>query len=113
MKNRQYQGVQLSKKESELITWIQKGSNNYTQAFYEYPNRRKKGGIKTTSQKETSWFNKTLKGLKSKGFCLNVPFALPLLAWFNPGITNDTSQLKSETLQEDFQENRIERKKIF
>jgi len=33
MKNRQYQGVQLSKKESELITWLQKGEHNWIDAF--------------------------------------------------------------------------------
>lgn len=81
MKNRQYQGVQLSKKEIELITWLQKGKHDWINAFYIYAQRRKIGGIKTQSLKEQSWFNKTLRGLKLKGLCKNIPFIHSKLKW--------------------------------
>jgi hypothetical protein len=99
MKNRQYQSVQLSKKESELIEWLQKGEHNWSEAFYIYANRRKVGVI-TKGLKERSWFNKTLRGLHTKGLCKNVGFVLNGLPWRNPGIKASKSNFVALTLQE-------------
>jgi len=99
MKNRQYQVVQLSKKESELITWLQKGEHNWRDAFYVYP-QRKRGGIQNTTLKERSWFNKTLRGLHQKGLCKNIPFVYATLKWRNPGFEASKANLVALAIQE-------------
>jgi hypothetical protein len=99
MKNRQYQGVQLSKKESELIQWLQKGEHDWFNAFYVYVNRKK--NLKaTTSLKERSWFNKTLAGLHAKKLCLNIPFILNGLKWRNPGIAANKANFVALSIQQ-------------
>lgn len=105
MKNdRQYQGVQLSKKESELVQWLQKGEHNWDAAFWQYPNRRKASnflnGRSYQCLKERSWFNNTLNGLHKKGICKNVGFVLNGLPWRNPGIKASKSNFVALTLQE-------------
>lgn len=85
MEKRQYQGVQLSKKESELVQWLMKGEHTYQDAFYMYPDRRKKKHI-GTGLTEKMWFNNTLDKLQKKGLCKNVPFVIKGIAWRNPGI---------------------------
>ena len=72
MKNRQYHGVSLSKKESELIQFLQTGSNDYRKAFYIYKHR--KVNVETDQRKITSWFNRTLLRLHKKNIALNIPF---------------------------------------
>ena len=94
MKNRQYQGVQLSKKESELIQFLQTGSNDYKKAFYIYENR--KVNIETDQRKITSWFNKTLSKLKEKHIALNMPFIWKGIKWSNPGIEASKANLVME-----------------
>ena len=94
MQNRQYHGVQLSKKESELIQFLQTGSNNYRKAFYIYKHR--KVNIETDQRKITSWFNRTLKKLKEKNIALNIPFIWKGIKWSNPGIEASKANLVIE-----------------
>ena len=93
MKDRQYSGVQLSKKESELIEFLQTGSNDYKKAFYVFVNRVKK--VENDHRKIQSWFNCTLKKLQNKGIALNIPFVLADM-WVNPGIEASKANLVIE-----------------
>ena len=93
MKNRQYQGVQLSKKESELIEFLQTGSNDYTKAFYVFENRVRR--FEKDYRKIQSWFNCTLKKLQKKDIALNIPFVLADM-WVNPGIEASKANLVIE-----------------
>ncbi len=103
MKNRQYQGVQLSKKESELVEWLQRGEHDWYDAFYVYPQRRKPKGkkaIRVGNLKERSWFNSTLATLQLKGLCRNIPFVYTGLKWKNPGIEASKANLVAMAIQE-------------
>lgn len=104
MKNRQYQGVQLSKKESELVQWLQKGEHDWFQAFYVYADRKKPKTTNNLGLKERSWFNKTLSRLQSKGLCKNIPFIMDGVKWRNPGITTNKTNFVALTLQQTNQE---------
>lgn len=93
MKNRQYNGVQLSKKESELIEFLQTGSNEYRKAFYVFENRVIK--VENDHRKMQSWFNRTLCKLHTKGIALNIPFVFSGM-WVNPGIEASKANLVIE-----------------
>ncbi len=101
MKNRLYQGFQLSKKESELIQFLQTGSNDFQRAFYIYKHRKKSI---SDSRKITSWFNSTLKKLQQKSIALNIPFIWDGIKWVNPGVEASKANLvieeKSDILRE-------------
>lgn len=102
MKDRIYQGVQLSKKESELVQWLQKGDHSWHDAFYMYANRRKVKAFKNNRIKERTWFNRTLANLHTKGLCKNIPFVIyGGLPWRNPGITSNKASFVALTLQQD------------
>lgn len=93
MKNRQYHEVQLSKKESELIEFLQTGSNDYTKAFYVFENRVRR--FEKYHRKIQSWFNCTLKKLHTKRIALNIPFVFGGM-WVNPGIEASKADLVIE-----------------
>jgi len=101
MKNRQYQGVQLSKKESELVQWLQKGEHSWFDAFYVYEGRRKGrfNGRTNGTLKERSWFNSTLRSLRDKGLCENIPFIYGGILWRNPGITASKASFVALSIQ--------------
>ena len=101
MKNRQYHGVQLSKKESELIEFLLTGSNDYQKAFYIYKHRSRK--IETDRRKIQSWFNSTLKKLQQKSIALNIPFVLSGM-WVNPGIEASKANLVMEQRVDEMRE---------
>ena len=88
---RNYQGVQLSKKESELVQFLLTGSNDFKKAFYYYKHRKR--SITSDTRKITSWFNRTLKRLKAKDLCLNIPFIWKGLKWSNPGVEASKANL--------------------
>lgn len=98
MEKRQYQGVQLSKKESELVQWLMRGEHTFQDAFYMYPVRRKKKVI-SGSITEKMWFNSTLEKLHNKKLCKNIPFVRKGLAWRNPGIEASKANFVAETIQ--------------
>ena len=109
--NRQYQGVQLFKKESELITFLQTGSDNWFKAFYVYKHR-KKPGIVTDKRKQRSWFNKTLLRLHIKELMKHIPFIWQGFAWRNPGVEASKANLVIEVQAEHIQELRAPKKII-
>lgn len=97
MKNdRQYQGVQLSKKESELIIFLQTGSNDWIGAFYIYKHRKGGNKYNPDTRKQSSWFNSTLKKLQKKNLCLNIPFVWGGIQWMNPGTEASKANLVIE-----------------
>ena len=91
--NRQYHGVSLSKKESELIQFLLTGSNDFTKAYYIYKHRRR--SVVYDQRKITSWFNKTLRRLQNKGLATNIPFILADM-WVNPGVEASKANLVIE-----------------
>lgn len=97
MKNKRiYQGVELSKKEAEWVSWFEQGSNDWWNAFYQYKHRKQKMRGDEISK---SWFNSVLKKLKAKDLFLNVPFAFistKSFYWVHPGLEN--SGFKAESL---------------
>jgi hypothetical protein len=97
-KQRQYQGVQLSKKESELVQWLMKGEHTFQDAFYMYPSRRKKKSI-GTGLIEKMWFNSTLEKLHKKSLCKNVPFVVRWFQWRNPGIEASKANFVALSIQ--------------
>lgn len=96
---RQYQGVQLSKKESELVQWLMKGEHTFQDAFYMYPQRRRKKAI-GTGLVEKMWFNKTLDRLHTKGLCKNIPFVYRGMVWRNPGIEASKANFVALSIQQ-------------
>lgn len=95
---RQYQGVQLSKKENELVQWLMKGEHTFQDAFYMYQQRRKKKSI-GTGLVEKMWFNSTLDKLHKKGLCKNIPFVYRGIVWKNPGIEASKANFVAESIQ--------------
>jgi hypothetical protein len=88
-RKREYQGLDLSKRETEWVSWYQLGADSWWDAFYQYKNRRKR--IREDRQAK-SWFNSVLLGLKNKGLFLHVPFAFIShggICWAHPGFQND------------------------
>jgi uncharacterized linocin/CFP29 family protein len=94
MENRQYNGVQLSKKESELIQFLQTGSNDFLEAYYIYKHRKRK--TEHDQRKITSWFNRTLSRLHKKGIAKNIPFIWRGIKWMNPGVEASKANLVIE-----------------
>lgn len=90
----------MSKKESELVKWLQKGEHNWIDAFYVYPQRKKSKAIQKDTRKQSVWFNRTLSGLHQKGLCKNVPFIRSNWKWRNPGIEASKANLVALSIQE-------------
>lgn len=113
MKDRIYQGVQLSKKESELVAWLQKGEHTWYDAFYMYSQRRSVPGHKNLfgSRKEMAWFNRTLMRLHAKGLCLNVPYVSKHFKWSNPGINSSKAGFVALSIQQTNNDAIAERKR--
>lgn len=94
MKDRNYKGVQLSKKESELITFLQTGSNFWMEAFFIYKQRRY--NLNRDVKSIRSWFNSTLSKLKRKGLMSHIPFVIEGIGWMNPGVEASKANLVIE-----------------
>jgi len=95
---RKVKTIKVSKKEFELYQWLEKGSDIWIDAYYEYEGR-KDNGLAHNMKKYSSWFNRALKGLKAKGLCGHVPFVTGLWAWRNPGFNGIGDELKAEVIQ--------------
>jgi len=108
-----YQKIPVSKKESEVINFLETGSNNFWDAYYMYKNRKKV--IDRPSLTIKSWFNSILKNLKSKGLFCETPFVIwtnKVFLWNNPGIKGNKAEFICESIQEDVQDLRVEINKI-
>lgn len=109
-----YNGVIVSKRDYELIRFIQTGSNNFTEAYFIYENRK----IKTVSksvQFYASWFNRTLKRIHTKNLLKEIPFVYKIAGgwvWANPGINASKANFECLTLHDAVMELKSEMNKI-
>ena len=59
-----YQGIELSKRESEVVLFLQTGSHNFWDAYYNYFVRKERKDYPTLII--ANWFNSVLKELQNK-----------------------------------------------
>lgn len=70
---RQYGTVKLCKKESELVLFLQTGSNQFWEAYYSYVHRKQ--SFRNVLPIVT-WFNSILKSLHEKKLFLEIPYII-------------------------------------
>lgn len=108
-----YHGIEICKRESEVISFLQTGSNNFWNAYYNYDARKKR--IDRPTLTTASWFNKTIKGLHQKKLMTFIPFVLKhgtKFIWMNPGVNASKANYQALTLHDAVMEHRIEVSKI-
>ncbi|MHA1420319.1 MAG: hypothetical protein ACTSPO_15500 [Candidatus Heimdallarchaeaceae archaeon] len=109
-----YQGVDLPKNQAYIIDFLQKGSNNWWEAYYMNPQRkpRKDRPIWTIA----SWFNRHLSRIHKKGLLKEVPFVYGdgrgNFIWSNPGINASRANFQALTLHNANMELKSEQNKI-
>lgn len=108
-----YNGVEVSKRDWELIQFIQTGSNNFTEAYYIYAGRkpRKNPDVRFFA----SWFNRTLRKIHIKGLLAEIPFVYKIgngYVWSNPGINASKANFECLTLHDAQMELKSELNKI-
>lgn len=112
-KKRLYQGVEISNRQGKVIDFLQKGNNNFWEAFSQVKHKNVK--IKSI-EFCASWFNRTLKQLNKKGLFLDMPFVYLLengdYIWSNPGIKGSKANFTALTLQDAKMELKAEINKI-
>ncbi len=108
-----YNGVEVSKRDWELIQFIQTGSNNFTEAYYVYQNRKSRKNYEIKFY--ASWFNRTLKRIHKKGLLREIPFVYKIAngyVWANPGINASKANFECLTLHDAQMELKSELNKI-
>lgn len=113
MKIYKYNGVEVSKRDWELIQFIQTGSNNFTEAYYVYENRKPRRN--PDLRFFASWFNRTLKRIHDKGLLQEIPFVYQVAngwIWMNPGINASKANFECLTLHDAQMELKAELSKI-
>jgi len=116
----EYQGIVISKKESEVIKFLQTGSNEFHKAFYIYTQRKQ--NFRNVLPIVT-WFNSIIKSLHSKGLFLEIPFVIHSTKmnwssswygyfWMNPGINASKANFECFTLHDAQMEMKSEQNKI-
>lgn len=113
-----YQGIDLSKREAEIVLFLQTGSNSFWDAYYNYETRKKRMDRPTLTI--VSWFNSTIKGLHTKKLFTFIPFILKSkgkgsnyqFIWMNPGINASKANYQALTLQDAYIEHKAELNKI-
>jgi hypothetical protein len=105
-----FQGVEVCKRDMEVIRFLQTGSNNYWDSYYSYTGRKKK--IDRPTLTIATWFNHTIRGLHKKGMFLNIPFVYRQIKWMNPGVNASRANFQAITLQDAVLEQRKELRKI-
>ena len=109
-----YNGVSISKRDYELMQFIQTGSNNFTEAYFVYENR-KTNKIRYDTRFYASWFNRTLKRIQKKGLLREIPFVYKMgngWVWANPGINASKANFECLTLHDAQMEMKAEINKI-
>ena len=117
---KEFDKIQVCKRELEVIRFLQTGSNNFWEAYYSYTHRRQ--NIKNALTTVT-WFNKTIKSLHNKGLFLEVPFVYHSpkanftgswygYFWLNPGLNGVKANYECFTLQDAHMEHRQELNKV-
>lgn len=115
-----FQGVEITKKESEVIYFLQTGSNEFWNAYYIYNNRKQRFSRPTWTI--ATWFNKVIKSLHSKELWLEIPFIyhstsavwanMNGFVWSNPGINSQKANYECLTLHDAVMEQKFEMNKI-
>lgn len=114
-----YQGIELSKRESEVVLFLQTGSHNFWDAYSNYNSRKKR--IDRPTLTVTSWFNYTIKGLHAKKLFEHIPFVYLFrehktgpfkYIWMNPGINASKANFQALTLHDAVMESKSEINKI-
>jgi len=109
-----YQGIEICKREGEVISFLQTGSNNFWNAYYNYHSRKLRGNRPTLTI--CSWFNYTIKTLHQKKLFLNVHFVLKFgsynFSWINPGVNASRANFQALTLHDTQMKMKAEIKKI-
>ena len=117
---RKFDKIQVCKRELEVIRFLQTGSNSFWEAYYGYTQRKRKFADVLPI---VTWFNKTIKGLHSKGLFLEVPFVIHSTKmnwdnswygyyWMNPGLNGVKANYECFTLHDAQLQQRNELNKI-
>lgn len=116
---RTFDKIIVCKRELEVIRFIQTGSNNFWESYYQYTHRKK--NFRNVLPIVT-WFNSTLKSLHSKGIFEEVSFIIKTDSnwvgswngyyWLNPGINASKANFECLTLHDAQMEQRTELNKI-
>lgn len=108
-----YNGTVVSKRDYELIQFIQTGSNNFQGAYWIAEHRKPRFG---DLRFYASWFNRSLKRIQAKGLLKDIPFAYNVngdcYIWANPGINAAKANFECITLHDAEMEICAERNKI-
>lgn len=117
---RQFDKIPVCKRELEVIRFLQTGSNNFWEAYYNYDQRKQRLARPTWTI--ATWFNKTIKSLHDKQLFLEIPFIFHSTAacwaningfvWANPGINGVKANYECFTLQDAVMEQKSELNKI-
>lgn len=114
MEHCKYRNVQLSKKQTEVINFLETGSNNFWEAYYNYEARKKRMDRPTLTT--ATWFNKVIRSLHDLGIFKEIPFVLRyqnnMFIWQNPGVNSSKANFQALTLHDAFMEEKGERNKI-
>lgn len=113
MKRRVYQNIELTKKQDEVIAFLETGSNKFWDAYYNYNGRKKRTNRPTLTI--SSWFNKTIKSMHEKGLFKEIPFVLHyngLFIWQNPGVNASKANFECLTLHDAAMEEKAALSKI-
>lgn len=108
-----YNGVNISKRDYELIQFIQTGSNELPRAYWISEHRKPRFG---DLRFYASWFNRSLKRIQNKGLLKEIPFAYrangDCWVWANPGINASKANFECVTLHDAQMELKSEMNKI-
>jgi hypothetical protein len=114
MKHRKYRNAQLSKKETEVVQFLETGSNNFWDAYYNYEGRKKRLDRPTLTT--ATWFNKVIASLHRHDIFKEIPFVLRfqnnMFIWQNPGINASKANFQALTLHDAYMEESLLKKKI-
>ena len=108
-----YNGVEVSKREWEMIQFIQTGSNEFAHAYYMYKNRKPKRN--PDLRFFASWFNRSLAKIHKKELLEEIPFVWKIAGgwvWDNPGINTSKANFECFTLHDAQMELKSEMSKI-
>lgn len=120
MKNREFNKIIVSKKEMEVINFLQTGSNEFWKAYYIYTHRKQRFQNVLSI---VTWFNSIIKSLHSKEVFLEIPFIIHApkanwtgswygYYWANPGINASKANFECFTLHDAQMEMKAEQNKI-
>ena len=94
-----FNGVEISKRQNAFIRFIQKGTNDFVQAFSETERKPTSRDIRFYA----SWFNRTLKQLQGKSLLFDIPYVYRMgngWVWSNPGIRGNKANFECLTLHD-------------